>query len=348
MPQSLLKSKRNFETFFKVKLASNADSTRKQYGYALKDFEAYVRETHDFDLEKTIGEFKNADVETIIDTLQGWVNKSKIETRNKKARVCFVNNYLYYRGIKIDPRDMKDLSYENGEPENRKALTLEEIQMILSHCKPLRKALYLAMLSSGMTIEEVCSIRKNDLNVTGKRIIVTIKPGYTKKNSRGRVTFLSKEAARAIKPFLKHLEDNDFVFHNSTNPKVTKENEMQSLRRTVDKLGLGSRYETGNREITSHAFRAYFKTRLNRKDHLFANVLCGHKSYRGEYDRWTPEELLNKYLEFEGYLLIFEMPVDSEEMQNLTKKNQELEKAISSMGDQLAELHQIINPKIFD
>jgi len=345
MSKSLLKSHRNYETFFKVKLAAKAEVTRKQYGYALMDFEKYVKETHDFDLEQAVKEFKKTDVDTIIDTLQGWINKSKIETRNKKARACCVNNYLYYRGVKIDTRDMRDLEYENGAPQDRKGLTIEDMQSILSHCKPQRKALYLAMLSSGMPIEEACSIRKSDLDLSGKRIKITIKPAYTKKKARGRTTFISKEAARALKPFLKNKEANDYVFHNSNDPKVTKENEMQSLRRTVDVLGLGKRYDSGVREITSHCFRAYFFTKaVQVHGENYAHKMTGHKGHLMEYDRYDDQKKLDMYLALEPQLLIFEQPVDSQEVVTLTKKNQELEAKIGRMGEMLAELYLERNP----
>jgi len=240
-----------------------------------------------------------------------------------------LNNYLYYRGVKIDPRDMKDLEYLNKESQERKAISLEAMQQIISYCRPQRKALYLAMSSSGIAIEEACHIRKSDLGFKLARVRIMIKPEYTKKKSRGRTTFMSKEAYKALKPFLKRKRKNDFVFHNSTDPKVTKDNESQCLRRVVDLLKLGKKYESGTREITSHGFRAYFATKaVQVHGENYMHKMLGHKGHLMEYDRYEDDRKLEMYLKLEPKLLIFEQPVDDKELQSLKEENKEFRKKL--------------------
>jgi len=321
----LLSTNRTFETFFDVKLNSKTSGTRKQYHYALKDFEDHVKLKYNLSLEQIIEEFKASEVEQIIDTLQGWINKSKIEIKNRQARVCQVNNYLYYRGVKIDPRDMKDLEYLNKESQERRAISLDEIQQILSRCSLQRRSLYLAMLSSGMAIEEACHIIKSDLDFSLERVRIIIKPEYTKKKSRGRTTFISKEAYKALKPFLKSKGPEDFVFHNSDDPKITKENESQCLRRVVDLLGLGQRYDSGTREITSHGFRAYFFTKaVQVHGENYAHKMTGHKGHLMEYDRYDDKVKLEMYLKLEPKLLIFEQELDTKELDTLREENKKI------------------------
>jgi len=319
--KKLLTKNRTLETFFEVKLASKAEGTRRQYHYALQDFEDYSKIKHNLNLEQMVSEFKNSNIETIIDTLQGWVNKSKIESRNRQARTRLLNAYLYYRGVKIDPRDMKDLEYENIEAEDRKPIPFEAAQAIIAYSSPKRKALYLAMLSGGMAIEEACHIKKSDLDTTGKRVKINIKAIYTKRKSRGRTTFISKEAWKALKPFIKIKGPDDFVFHESNDPKVTKENEMQTLRRIVDKLKLGKKYDSGTREITSHGFRAYFFTKaVQVHGENYAHKMTGHKGHLMEYDRYEDDKKLQMYLELEPKLLVFEQPIDHKEYSELVEE----------------------------
>ncbi len=321
----LLPQTRNYESFFEIKLAKRAEGTRKQYHYALKDFEDYSKKKFKLNLEEMISEFKASDIEQVIDTLQGWINKSTIELGNKKLRVNLLNNYFYYRGLKIDSRDMKDLEYENIQAEERKEIKLEYVEEILRQCKPHRKALYLSMLSSGMAIEEVCHIKKSDVDTSGKRIKIIIKPAYTKKSSRGRTVFISKEAGKELKPILIRKSDNDFVFHNSNDPVITKENEMQCFRRIVDKFKLGKKYESGTRECTTHGLRAYFHTKcIQVHGENYAHKMLGHAGHLMEYDRYPEEKKLEMYLQVEPKLLVFETPVDVKEYNTLQKKMSDL------------------------
>jgi len=324
--KKLLTQTRSYESFFEIKLAKRAEGTRKQYHYALKDFEDYSKKKFNLNLEQMIEEFKASEIEQVIDTLQGWINKSSIELGNKKLRVNLLNNYFYYRGLKIDSRDMKDLEYENLMPQERKEIKLEWIEEILRHCKPHRKALYLSMLSSGMAIQEACYIKKSDIDTTEKRLKITIKPAYTKKSARGRVVFISKEAGKEVKALLKHKKDDDFVFHSSNDPRTTKENEMQCFRRIVDKFELGKKYDSGTRECTTHALRSYFASRaIQVHGENYQHKMLGHAGYLMQYDRYSEEKKLEMYLQLEPKLLIFETPVDMVEYNTMEKRISQIE-----------------------
>jgi len=316
----LLEKIRNYKSFFDVKLAQKAPGTRKQYQYALKDFEDHAKLKYNLSLEQMIQEFKASDIEQIIDTLQDWINSSNIEISNRRGRVCQLNNYLRYRGIRLDSLDMKDLEYSNDKPDDRISITLEQAQDLLSHCKPRQKALWLAMLQSGMAIGEACHIKISDLNFELERVRINIKHEYTKKG-RGRTTFLSKEAYKALKPFLNNKEPNDFVFHESDDPVVTIANESQYLRRAVDELGYGKKYKSGTREITSHNFRAFFFTKAVQIHGVnYAHKMTGHRGHLMEYDRYDDKVKMEMYLKLEPKLLIFEQPVDAEELESLKEE----------------------------
>ena len=313
----LLGKTRTYDSFFDVKLAQKAPGTRKQYRYALKDFGDHTKIKYNLSLEQMIQEFKASDIEQIIDTLQDWINSSNIEMLNRRGRVCQLNNYLRYRRIRLDSLDMKQLEYSNEVPDDRIPITLEQAQYLLSHCKPKQKALWLAMLQSGMAIGEACHIKMSDLDDTLERVRINIKHEYTKK-SRGRITYLSKEAYKALKPFLKSKEPNDFVFHESNDPVVTIANESQYLRRAVDELGYGKKYKSGTREITSHNFRAFFFTKAVQVHGVnYAHKMTGHRGHLMEYDRYDDKVKLEMYLKLEPKLLIFEQPVDAKELDTL-------------------------------
>lgn len=324
----MISTKRTYDTFFEEKLAKKKEGTRKQYHYALKSFENFTKTKHKMNLEQVIKEFRKSKTEKIIDILQNWVNQSNIELRNQKLRVTLVNAYFYYRGIKIDPRDLRDVEFEEGEPEERQALSKEDLMNVVASAKkPIRKALYLSLASSGMAIGESCYIRKKDIDTSQERIKISIQRSYTKRNGRARTVYISKEAGKYLKPILETKQPHDLVFTNSNDPKVTKENEMARFRRLIDSLEIGDRYESGTRTITLHSLRAYFFTKATQKHGLaYAHKMTGHKGYLEEYNRYSEDEKLKMYLELEPELFVFESKPESQDISELKKSVEILKK----------------------
>ena len=66
-----------------------------------------------------------------------------------------------------------------------------------------------------MSLDEALQIQKNDLDYSKERIMVRIKPEYTK-TRQGRTTFLSKECETKIGTYLDNLEPEGLVFSSST------------------------------------------------------------------------------------------------------------------------------------
>jgi len=299
-----LNKPRSIDTFFDVYLGSNKASTKKQYHFALQDFEIYTKRVHNMNLQQIVNVFKESQVEDILDVLQAWINQSNIELRNKRFRTALVNTFLYYMGVKIDPRDLKTLKYGQGEPEERYAIPLETIKKIIYYVKPKQRALYLTLLSSGMAIGEACHVRLSDIDFTQTRPRIYLKASYTKRNGRSRIVFLSREAQSALEPMLESKGENDYIFHDSL-PEKAKESEITTFRRHVDDLKLGKKYESGTRMVTLHGLRAYFFTQANQKHGLsYAHKMTGHKGYLEEYNRYSEDKKLEMYLELEPYLLV--------------------------------------------
>jgi len=316
---SLLSKERNFETFFAIKLKNKKEGTRKNYRLALLDFDKFCNKTMTNSLEALIPEFREASTESIIDTLQAWINDCTLQSSlNQRGRMSQINAYLYYRGVKIDPRDMKDLEFENSQTEERRPITDNELKKIIESANPLLKTLCYTLSSSGMAIGEVCHLVKSDFDLSQKRIVIHIKPSYTKKSSRGRTVYVSKEAAEYLKPILSKLDDNDLVFTTSPTIPLTIINITMQFRRLIDRIGLDVKYESGTRQKTLHALRAYFFTKAVQKHGLaYAHRLCGHRGYLEEYNRYTDEKKLEMYLELEPELYVYEKRPDTDEIKQL-------------------------------
>ncbi len=312
---------RCYDTFFAEKLSTKKESTKKQYRIALNSFQVFTKTKYKKNLEQMIKELKKLGVDDIIDVLQSWVNQSKIELRNRKLRLSLVNNYFYYRGIKIDSRDLQDVKFSQEEPEERRGLSTEDLIRIIAATKnKTKQALYFSLATSGMAIGEACFIKKKDIDTSKDRILIRIQRSYTKRNGRGRDVFISKEAEKVLRPILEVKNDNDFVFHSHNDPEIAKENEMAKFRRLVDTLNIGDKYESGTRFITLHALRAYFFTMATQKHGIaYAHKMTGHKGYLEEYNRYSLKKKLEMYLELEPELFVFEVKPQTEAIKKINE-----------------------------
>lgn len=313
--------KRTYQTFFEIKLNKKKEGTRKAYRLALKDFDKFCKKDMTNSLEALIPEFRKASTDVMIDTLQAWINQNELQSNlNQRGRLLQINSYLYYRGVKIDPRDLKDLEFEDSVSEERVELTDNELRTIIDGANPILKALIFTLSSSGMRVGECCHLVKSDFDLSFSRIAIKIKPKYTKKNSCGRTVFVSKEAEKYLKPILQKLNDNDLVFDTSPTIAHTIINLTVQFRRLIDRIGMDSKYDSGTRQKTLHALRAYFFTKAVQKHGLgYAHKMCGHRGYMEEYNRYSLEKKLEMYLELEPQLFVYEKKPDSEIIKDMKR-----------------------------
>ena len=309
---------------FEVKLASKAWKTRELYKTVLNNFESFCLEQ--FGKPDIIDEIKSQDPSYVYDVLQAWINQNtEINPNSVQIYFSFLKKYLNYRGIHLYSEDVKqNLDFPHEIEEELYGLQLNDIRKIIDNALPTREALYLCQISSLMRIGELLQIRKQDLDLNYERIIVRI-PAKITKLKRSRTTFFSFEAEQHLKPFLNELKDEDFIFNPRNNLKSAQAVEAQSLRNNLKRLRLYKTYRSnGVSIITTHSFRAYGITKLSRFDPNFAKMLAGQKGYLLQYDRMNFKETLERYLELENELLIYDTS-------KAEKRNDELDNRITEL-----------------
>jgi len=309
-----------------------------QYQIAIKQthkrFNDYCMETFDRSAEDVIQEMKRSNEDAIYDTLQNWINWN-----NKPNSIinyfAHLKPYLHYRGIKLNPMDIKlSLDFGKKQEEELHPLSLEEYKKLLVASSYRNKVFYLFMGSSGMRPVEACHIRKKDLEFK-ERIVIHIPAKWTKLK-RARTTFCSKEVSNFIKPMLEKINDEDVIFPYSYTSAIDV-----TFSRYRKKTGLDKKHEGNKRAlITPMNFRAWFISKISRHDPNLAKKWAGQKGYLLQYDRLTQEEQLQKYIEFESDLLVYENsgdPIVKKNMDKMSVKIQELEAHIEKLDDRLAE-----------
>jgi len=312
---------------FEERITIQDPETQVGYKLTLNNFENFCMEKYGkIDI---IDDIKG---EIVWDVLQSWINWCGKHPRTVRNWFSKIKRYLHYRGIKLDPMDIKEnLIFPKILQEEYYPLQHSEVTSILESVRFKTKCLHLCQLSSLMRIGELVQIRKKDL-IIDKRIIVKIPPTMAK-FGRGRTTFFSSEAGKMLMPRLEKLNDDDLVFGTNKNSKHSEIICGSMLRRTLDRLGLNMKYEINHRyKINTHSFRAYGITKISRHDPNFAKMLAGQKGYLiMEYDRMTDKEKLDLYIKYENELCIFnKQPDNNEKIKEII--NSELKKLLKEQG----------------
>jgi len=325
----MLQVKRTVETFLE-RNSTRPENTQYAIRKALNNFEKFCKARFDGrSLNEIVDELALSKEEAIFDTLQEWINwnDGKLYPTSLGTYFAYLKSFLYYKGIKLTSLDIKqNLVFPKHPEEELYPLSEDDIKKILEVTSYKRRGMYLAQLSSGMRIGEITQLRKKHFDLSTKRITVKI-PAKITKLKRARITFISKEAEPYLRKRLKQISDDDLVWASNEDATNAKVNEVNRLREFCAKAGLNERYDGNNRhKITTHSFRAFFITKLCRHDENFAKKLAGQKGYLLQYDRMLDEEKLEKYIEFELDLLIFDQSKQNAEIEKLKKEKSEFEK----------------------
>ena len=339
--------KKTKENFFN-KIALKDFKTRQAYERRISKWEYFcLKNTDKSDyIPKTLEETIEI-LQLFINwfSLDDWNNQSKTKGHSPNSvwnYASSIRKYLYYRGSPITKDDFQEhIELPKKIEKELHGLSLDEITRILNDLDYENRVMFLCQLSAGMRIGELVQLRKKHLKLDTDRIIVKI-PAKIAKFKRARTTFFSKEAAVLLRVILKRKEDDDLIFGTSDVLKTAENNKGAILRNHLDKIGLGLRYEdTGNYQINTHSFRAYFITKVSRHDENLAKFLAGEKGYLLQYDRMTEEEKLEKYMDIEKDLFIYDLSKKDDEIKKLRIANTKLvdqEQELQSQAKQIKEL----------
>jgi len=157
-----------------------------------------------------------------------------------------------------------------------------------------------------MRIEECCSFKKKDVDITKTPIEIHLLAKYTK-TKKARTTYVTRETAPLLIKKLETLKDDDIVFATSPTPEKSADAEWQNFDSLRKKVGLTERYEhNGRYKKTLHSFRSYTGTQATKAiDDSWGHSLLGHKQYLGQYIR-NQEDYPKFYKRTEPYLMIYE------------------------------------------
>jgi integrase len=236
-------------------------------------------------------------------------------------------------------------------------LTKELILQLLRNSSPKLQASVLFAISTGMRVSEIAQITPEDIDFTQIPVLIRIR-AETTKTKEERETFLTTEATKTLKDYLKRShgwiegEKNEHLvgisifgkaMKNSKYPKLkpttkilSKKSNLQSiLRNAIKKVPeLYIKNKNGINTIHFHAFRKYFRTAVgNVCGRDYAETLMGHNFYMDTYYRLSPEQKKELFLKAEPFLTISDYVSVEKELKSLSTKCNTLEDKMAGMMD---------------
>ena len=341
----VLDVKRTKEDFLRKKGKSSVNTFRN-YTQIFTHIEKFCLRKYDSSLENIIEDLAIIEnpQEQVENLIQTYIDEQEIEGKPYSTVLGYSTlaiNYLKYRRVKFDKDELQtSLSYRSGSKQELYPITKKDIQTLLDHASFEAKTKILLQSGSGFRISEVLGLRKCDINRELERYTANIRAEFAKGN-RARTTIISIEAMRLLDKILENKTDNEFIFPHTTKDRINAViGEIVSFKTLRKRAGLDMKYEGKQlHKITTHSFRAFFVSQFEKTYSGFGHSLSGHANYMKQYERFTIEEKIEKYIETEKHLLIYSKSDESNnELRELKTKVSRLEELLSQKGINLNDL----------
>lgn len=315
---------------WKVKISSNTECLVILYTIYMNDAERYMREfLEDLEIEKgrSLKTVENYDrylrrfrefskvvspseiTDDVIRNYRLWLNRSgSIKRRTQNYYLIALRSFLKY----LARRDVASLSPDRIElakvPERSLDLiSMTELSRLLEapdgqDLKSLRdKALLEMLFSTGLRVSELCSllrdieIEKDEISVRGK-------------GEKVRVVFVSENARKAVKAYLKIRKDmSDALFVSYPRTAMSGDNAIPQriTSRSVERIVKFYAVKAGiSKKVTPHVVRHSFATDLleNGADLRSVQALLGHANIGTTqiYTHVTDKHLRDIHKKFHG------------------------------------------------
>lgn len=193
--------------------------------------------------------------------IRAWL--ARVQTRASKRTAENYRSYLSSlftwceaEGV-ISENPMKRIKPVKCEDVKREAFTSIEVDLLrcaTNNEAPLHRAIVEVLLSSGVRVEELCDLRKDDIDYATLTINVSCGKG-----GKQRTTILSPLAVTCLKRYLdSRTDDLEWLFVTSHKP-YTKTN-PGNIRKMLKRVG----FRCGISDIHPHKFRRTFATNAAR------------------------------------------------------------------------------------
>ncbi len=250
-----------------------------------------------------------------------------------RRHVAVLKEFFSHNDVNFSRKQEKNIRNKiiDGGPISEEAdLTKNMIRSILNACDIRMKALILVLITSGMRIGELATLRISDIvfSKDGLYGVVSLRGvsrsrGTRLKNRHSRITFIGKEAVEVLKQWYevreKYLETSckrsrgRWTITNLDDGRIFPFGVPtlgQSFRTILKRANFAeSDVDTGRSLIHFHLFRKYFITILTYSGipEKYVDFYAGHLGKLDRaYQRQSKEQLLEMYLKGEPFLRVYD------------------------------------------
>jgi site-specific recombinase XerD len=330
--------------------------TRRNYVLALRAFKGYSQISEDISmLDPKI--LKQKLIEYIVHLKEAGLSYSKQNMTISAVQKLYQLNDL--AGINWD--NVRGYTSDDDTSRDDEPYTAQELQTLVEHASPRTKAIILTMLSAGLRIGAVPSLRIKHLQKLEDKGLYRVLVYADSKRDRY-TTFTTQEAARAIDAYIKTREiagevikpdspvfRTQFDTRNNANGSVkaiTKNGVYKAIEQLVVSVGirkpkkrieLGVSYAGTHSKPLTHSFRKIMNTSLIRAGckPVVVELLMGHNiGLQQNYLRLSTDELCQEYCKALDMLTV------SQEKQ-LQQEVSKLRSEISDVGMLKHDLYEL-------
>jgi len=259
------------------------------------------------------------------------LNAAKTPPKTAQFWLIVAREFFKFNGVIIDD-DLWKMTKRRG-PKGRRARTREAtfnkdlIQKILPFMPLQTRAVFLTMVSSGMRIGETLDLTMADIHLDEEPVRIEI-PGDITKSGDPRTTFISREAAAAVRAWFE-VRDEWIRSSANRNKGLLRYHGQEARRRSgeearlifparattiqasfwgaLEKAGVDDRDpKTNRRQIHLHQCRKYFRTAAAQRIPVdVVELMMGHEGYLSDaYVRYSLDELRQYYVQAEPVLCV--------------------------------------------
>lgn len=311
---TLEESEKSLQPFLdKMYRKSKSEKTRDSYFHGTLVFCRW----HGNKPKQVIEDLKGKDVYKVLDEYVTYLSKSGRAPNTIKDYLTIAKKFLRFYGIEFSNdklKEMIDMPRTHGITQDR-IPTIEEMKAIVYSTNIRGKAMITMLVSSGMRIGELLSLRVKDIDFGTQHTTVRLRAEVTK-DRLARTCFISDEATKLLQKYLgERIHNQDLyifqgrhhgvradgsIYQNSNfeNKPITYWNADYIFTIAVKKVGIFEKDDHNRDRIHLHVLRKFFFTQmvpiLGRE---ITEALMGHKAfYDSAYRRFTESQLGEHYL----------------------------------------------------
>jgi len=335
-------------------LANRSEATRTKYSDFFKDFSEFAGQSPDEMIAQRKIDFKADDpikqnrYESLLKRFIAHLNDQGRSVATLQVGYASVRSFFDAHYM---PLRMRRSDYPRGESLGLRAATKDDVRLLLDKTRLKVRAIILFLKDSGLRVSDLVKLKykdirkelENDSDFISLNLVTT-------KNSIVAQTFIGPETVNVLKKYMERrrkgtrripaeeITDESPLFRarKIEVAHISRSGVSSLITHHIERLGM-------HKEISAHSLRKYFQTQLEAAGvhPNWIEGMMGHKlnGVTNHYSRPTQEQLKEAYKEAYPSLRV---TYEENDVQELAKTSQELQKQLLDQQEQIQKLERII------